>query len=904
MALDKVTTGVIADDAVTGTQIAPNAIEITDVAADVIPVKPHIQLGVLQPAVDGKLLDGTTSHGSNGSTAYGTAQVDGHSYYWTSIKGSKAIKDPRIGAHFGSHRHTFTSIQRLELESATHGLDVYSTDGREWVRLVDGGGVTNGRWRCTNNLHGVYLNGDGGSNYGGMFFEVTGYFNDINFLLDIDTSANNDIDIFVNGTKTIDGSTTLAGDSATSSPLGSRYVRRSSVINVGDASLGTTPAINTLKYYINSASGKVCYLTGIELIAQDTTSTANKSKIQIPAQNVVSYGKKFTIGGSSAATHYDPFNGMSGAKTLTQLGTYIDTGTSLGMENWKAGTSNYYKPFNGGRVVKWIDSTGAIKTSVTMMPPNGQNYSATASNAYSNAEIQAGTNNHTITYDTTTIANATPLSEVAKTFNFREFGNGCANASTGATPWADASMLASDVYPANGTAYVMDDGLTSGWGATRMYGRAVGPTAADTWVYWTFIGTGLSMNIDQSATPVGWKHLGQNLPYGTHILGFKRVSNNALTETYLNGILLNSNGLDLGGGIQACHDITYHQPKRPPIPEDAVIISDYMLMADFVGMATTGTSVDKISKGVRMCSLSRDVFSAVGAHTLEKHILYTGGLLNKANGASSGGSDYKQRMQAFGTNFVVRGATSGTRNVLHIDDTSKTATASTVGNQGDFSYLASNEVLGVHNFGANSANGQTYHNGSFEIVTPIHTSSHYQEFETPFLRELVGGDRNMEQTNLIVTPDGKSWDEVTRDTSYISKNLCLSVSHTNGHFTTDGFITPLATRFRGIQNTNSEKHECFQKDWAIGYDRFICLVDGIYNIKFLWYHHSAHNSLHLNKNGSHTAGHQARSATGDETVNGDICDTFKRGDWFALHSSNGGTVDGGGRNLITITRVE
>ena len=26
----------------------------------------------------------------------------------------------------------------------------------------------------------------------------------------------------------------------------------------------------------------------------------------------------------------------------------------------------------------------------------------------------------------------------------------------------------------------------------------------------------------------------------------------------------------------------------------------------------------------------------------------------------------------------------------------------------------------------------------------------------------------MEQTNLVVTADGKSWDEVTRDTSYIS----------------------------------------------------------------------------------------------------------------------------------------
>ena len=31
----------------------------------------------------------------------------------------------------------------------------------------------------------------------------------------------------------------------------------------------------------------------------------------------------------------------------------------------------------------------------------------------------------------------------------------------------------------------------------------------------------------------------------------------------------------------------------------------------------------------------------------------------------------------------------------------------------------------------------------------------------------------MEQTNLIVTADGKSWDEVTRDTSYIGNLVVL-----------------------------------------------------------------------------------------------------------------------------------
>ena len=68
---------------------------------------PHIKPGILQPAIAGKLLDSTTSHGSNGSTAYGTTQADGHKYYYTEIKGSQPIKDPRIGAYFGSQRHKF-----------------------------------------------------------------------------------------------------------------------------------------------------------------------------------------------------------------------------------------------------------------------------------------------------------------------------------------------------------------------------------------------------------------------------------------------------------------------------------------------------------------------------------------------------------------------------------------------------------------------------------------------------------------------------------------------------------------------------------------------------------------------------------------------------------------------------
>lgn len=68
--------------------------------------------------------------------------------------------------------------------------------------------------------------------------------------------------------------------------------------------LSTTLGIHTIKLRANKAD---MTFNAFELIAQDTSSTANKSKIQIPSQNVV-YGKKFTVSGTP---HYDPLMDLS-----------------------------------------------------------------------------------------------------------------------------------------------------------------------------------------------------------------------------------------------------------------------------------------------------------------------------------------------------------------------------------------------------------------------------------------------------------------------------------------------------------------------------------------------------------------------------------------------------------------
>ena len=106
MALYKVTTAVIADDAITSDQLGVGAIAGSDIAADVMEINPHIKPGTLYPAIGGKDVTGTAL---GGSYTYGSAHSDGRKYYYTDIKGSKPIKDPRIGGHFGSQRHTFRS---------------------------------------------------------------------------------------------------------------------------------------------------------------------------------------------------------------------------------------------------------------------------------------------------------------------------------------------------------------------------------------------------------------------------------------------------------------------------------------------------------------------------------------------------------------------------------------------------------------------------------------------------------------------------------------------------------------------------------------------------------------------------------------------------------------------------
>ena len=868
---------------------------------------PHIVPGVLQPSyvasgTSNKLLDGVTAH----SGAFGTAQSDGRKYYYTNIAGSKPIKDPRIGGHFGSQRYFARSIQLLEQETATHGDDIYSIDGREWCRAIGSGNSAD------NGSNGnVVLMGTQNTDY----IEITGYFSDVN--VGMFSGANRTI------TYQIDGGTASSaiGSATVNQPLGGRYVSAFSTFNLGVPASSGTPSlgIHTIKirrtgssetyfgYFeliahekftdatcdynndptithdantrivagltvtgtgipANATVASVTSSTEFELSAATTggavtngTLTFGTNNIQIPSQNVVSYGKKFTV---SDNPHYDPFNGFTSGN-LAAVQALIDTDTSLGIANWLH-SGSYYRPYNGGRVVKWVASDGTIKTSVNMMPPNARSIGNSSSLTNATAKANASIANNTFypTFEAGAIDNS--LSEVAKTFHWREFGNGAANGGSPAT-YADGSMLDG----ADDIAYVMDDGLTSlsGHNLTResTY-ESFRTDATDDFYNVTFIGTGLTLNIKSQEVTFGSTDdydfivdgviiktydsgdtlepltvMVQNLPYGTHTF---RMEVKATP----------------GAEHMNAKEFTFHQPKKPPIPEEAVVLADYMLMADFVPLSGSIYGGKYISKGVRGQAFSRDIFadsnvawdSIASTHATVGHPY---GFRLVASNNSNSATAQKIRIPSFATNFVARTYQFGTRKDLYIDTTIQSSnqtienSPNSTAQYDTWAHLTTSQTLGLYNFGINAKNGQSINASAFEIATPIHTSSHYQPFETPYLHELVGGDRNMEQTNLVVTPDGKTWDEL-RDTSYIG-DTCVQT-------TTDSETTwATAAKFDEWRGMSYTYNPLMNKDFAIAYDRIICLVDGEYTIT-------------VTTRASGTGEHASINVSGQEIINANL----------------------------------
>ena len=89
----------------------------------------------------------------------------------------------------------------------------------------------------------------------------------------------------------------------------------------------------------------------------------------------------------------------------------------------------------------------------------------------------------------------------------------------------------------------------------------------------------------------------------------------------------------------------------------------------------------------------------------------------------------------------------------------------------------------------------------------------------------------MEQTNLVDTADGKTWDEVTRDTSYIGNTVFTAFEGEAAHITAAALISKIE-EYRG-GDAGFGHWGGTQKDWAIALDRWICLKAGHYHISMI-----------------------------------------------------------------------
>lgn len=798
-------------------------------------IQPHIQTAMLYPAVGGVLLDGSTATSATtvgpnnsvvASSKYGTVQADGRMYYYTELPGSPPLVDPRVGTYYGSQRFLFRSLQRHADMTAGYGKIVDIVDGRPFIRI----------WSETDDCqvhmtassrHEECFRGDTAAME--MDIEVIGYFSQASFMChQNDTNHLNDVDTFIDGSIVGDG---VNYGGPTNAPFEGGFwsCHANSILTTGTVVLG----IHTLRIHCQNTGSNSGDFQGIELVASDPTSSTTQNQIQIQNQNVVSFNRKWNI--PATAPHYDPFNGFTNSTDLHSQ--YVDTATSLGLSSavalhgasWAISGTNNIRPYNGARVVRWVDKDGSVKISVNVMPPNAQNIATTAFNEIA---TPSATNIHTVAFSDDAVDNS--LAEVAGAFIYSEFGNGARNLGA-VSAHADASRLNSTSDNIN---FCLNDGLTSLQGkAVVQNGKGFGgivPAADGSWINITWIGTGIRLyNIEFDSNFDQRDHvIAQNLPYGSHIIRMERNADDDPDFT-IDGRLMADHEVRNYGSLS---EVSFMQPKMPPIPEDACIIADYMLMADFVAEETVGTL--EVSKGVRILNPSRDIrvnTSGDDSDTGTPISLEPGGYRIEMAAAADSGTSATFRVPSFCTNFVHRGHQSQTLSQLAIGTTLQADGVTTKDNtdaDGSFSSLTTSLAPAYISIGHNPRQGQLGSLEAYELAIPTHTSSHYQRFESPLFKSIVGGDRNMEQTNLICSPDGKTWDDVSRNKTYLqdSKLVLMMRGDPNASNDTDNSQDTL-THFedcRGLINNM----ECFIKDWALADDMVICLTPGYYRVVF------------------------------------------------------------------------
>jgi len=312
---------------------------------------------------------------------------------------------------------------------------------------------------------------------------------------------------------------------------------------------------------------------------------------------------------------------------------------------------------------------------------------------------------------------------VYRKINFREFGRNRGD---------DFSTLSTT---ASNRTFTLDDGTTTLVGNNCIVtSERLFANSNTNFFTLTFVGTGLDIVGDMNASEITidginvGKNIDSNgeivkakicsgLPYGTHTVKFQRVDANS-------------------AGADGVSDFIIYQPKKPALPEGAIELADYNLMADFVANDTADTNA--ISTGVLAKKITRElVYSGSWAVQL------FGGIEGFWTNGTAGsyleytfygtGLDYRFQVQSDGgtATLSIDGNTDftpynteiyGSNEIGFVDTTGVLDNDVTSGSPQGCGLIISGLPLGIHTFRVTVNSGITRAQ-SLDIITPIHINS-------------------------------------------------------------------------------------------------------------------------------------------------------------------------------------
>ena len=153
----------------------------------------------------------------------------------------------------------------------------------------------------------------------------------------------------------------------------------------------------------------------------------------------------------------------------------------------------------------------------------------------------------------------------------------------------------------------------------------------------------------------------------------------------------------------------------------------------------------------------------------------------------------------------------------------------------------------------------------------------------------------MEQTNLVVTPDGKTWDEVTRDVSYMGTQYHRWGWTTN--YVTSAIVQASLTTSPWICRGLNYGNDYGNKNFALAYDRHICLRDGKYEIYASSYKASGWGHWKMRKNGTIIKA-WSRDSSSEDMSSGMAQVQLKRGDYIQVEGGHNTEANNWGTYFI------